>query len=466
VTTFLTFATHAFDRVWKISWSAAVLVALVLLAQKLLGRWLTPRLRQTFSLLIFIRLLLPEVPSSPLSLENLSAPWFSPKASASVMAEPRRAGEQTSPPRRAANTTHPPLGNAREHASFASPPRLDPAAPRFSALQWSSLTWAGGCLCLVGLAGWRYWRWHGLISRGRSITEPRLLGLLEEARATMGVRQPVQLIALARLYSPAVFGLRRVCLLLPESVAAQLSGREMRLVFLHEMAHIRRHDLTLNLLLMAVQFLHWFNPLVWLATHRIRADGELVCDDMVMKKLVAAEHPFYGQVLLRLISEFSAETPAVPGAIHVVSSKQEIKRRLIMIKNHRSSGFGAGLVTALAVAALVCATYTRAQEVAVGASKASFELSSAGPEDRAAAASQLGRDMIGAWVLIGEPGQTGKAPASGGRYKFFTGSHWCITQADPDNHVVIFNHGGEYWFDGNEYVEVLEYANPSSLSDL
>ena len=137
-----------------------------------------------------------------------------------------------------------------------------------------------------------------------------------------------------------------------------------------------------------------------------------------------------------------------------------------MIKNHRSSGFGAGLVTALAVAALVCATYTRAQEVAVGASKASFELSSAGPEDRAAAASQLGRDMIGAWVLIGEPGQTGKAPASGGRYKFFTGSHWCITQADPDNHVVIFNHGGEYWFDGNEYVEVLEYANPSSLSDL
>ena len=100
----------------------------------------------------------------------------------------------------------------------------------------------------------------------------------------MGVRQPVQLIALARLYSPAVFGLRRVCLLLPESVAAQLSGREMRLVFLHEMAHIRRHDLTLNLLLMAVQFLHWFNPLVWLATHRIRADGELVCDDMVMKK--------------------------------------------------------------------------------------------------------------------------------------------------------------------------------------
>jgi len=239
----------------------------------------------------------------------------------------------------------------------------------------------------------------------------------------------------------------------------------MRLVFLHEMAHIRRHDLGLNVLLMAAQFLHWFNPLVWLATHRIRADGELVCDDMVMNSLVAVERPSYGQVLLRLMDEFSAETSAFPGGIRVVSNKKEIKRRLIMIKNHRSSGFGGGLVTALVVAALVGATYTRAQDSVANASKASFELSSAGVADQnqTAPPAQLARDLIGTWVLIGEPGKTGKAPASGGRYKFFTGSRWCITQADPDNHVVIFNHGGAYWWDGNEYVEALEYANPSTL---
>jgi hypothetical protein len=69
-------------------------------------------------------------------------------------------------------------------------------------------------------------------------------------------------------------------------------------------------------------------------------------------------------------------------------------------------------------------------------------------------------------VLIGKPGKTGKAPASGGRYMFFTGSHWCISQADPDNHVVIFNHGGDYWFEGNEYVEALKYANPSTLEGI
>jgi beta-lactamase regulating signal transducer with metallopeptidase domain len=452
----LTFGEHAFERIWKISLSAAILAVLVFLAQKLLGRWLTPRLRQALSLLIFIRLLLPAVPSSRLSLENLSGRWPSPIRAASVMAAPAPSGELARPSRLAANSSRPTPGKSLDNKQITSPPRLDSIVSRLSVLEWISMTWACGCLCLVAFASWRYWRWNGLIARGRPITDPRLLELLDDARAMMGVRPPVKLIAMTRLDSPAVFGLGRVCLLLPESATAQLSAREMRLVFLHEMAHIRRHDLGLNVLLMAVQFLHWFNPLVWLATHRIRADGELVCDDMVMNSLAAAERPGYGQVLLRLIDEFSAETPAFPGGIRVVSSKQEIKRRLIMIKNHRSSGVGGGLVTAVLGVALISATYTRGQD------RVSIT-SNGGVADQTAATSQLGRDMIGTWVLIGEPGKTGKAPASGGRYKFFTGSHWCITQADPDNHVVIFHHGGDYWFDGNEYVEAVEYANPSTL---
>ena len=49
--TLSTLGEHAFERIWKISLSAAILAALVFLAQKLLGRWLTPRLRQALSLL-------------------------------------------------------------------------------------------------------------------------------------------------------------------------------------------------------------------------------------------------------------------------------------------------------------------------------------------------------------------------------------------------------------------------------
>jgi beta-lactamase regulating signal transducer with metallopeptidase domain len=363
--TLLALSERAFDWTWKTSLNAAVLAALVFLAQKLLSRWLTPRFRYTLSLLIFIRLLFPPVPSSPRSLENLCRLGSSPKESAAATIAPEPLTEEANPARLADISAAVSTGSASRISPVISHLPA-PLAPRLPVRAWISLVWAGGCLGLVMLAGWRYRQWHGLIARGQPISDPPLLALLDSARAAMGVRRPVKLIAVTRLNSPAVFGYRRVCLLLPQSATGPLSAQELRMVFLHEMAHVRRHDVGLNFLFIAVQFLHWFNPLVWLAIHRIRADRELVCDGMVMSHLPAAQRPHYGQVLLKLMSGFSAETPVFAGALPVVGSIQEIKRRLIMIKHYGHGSFGAGLATALAVAALTCATFTRAQEQVAG----------------------------------------------------------------------------------------------------
>ena len=367
--TLLALGQNAFQWTWKTSVSAALLVALVFLAQKLLSRWLTPRLRYTLSLLILIRLLFPVVPSSPLSLENLFLRRAVPAESASAPIAPKPATEEANPAPLAGIfpgispgiSPGNPLGN---------PPGVSPAvshvpappAPGLSLRARISLVWACGFLCLMALAVWRYRQWIRLMAQGQPISDPPLLELLDSARQDMGVRHPVKLVAVARLSSPAVFGFWRVCLLLPQSAASQLSAQELRMVFLHEMAHVRRHDVGLNFLLIAVQFLHWFNPLVWLASHRIRADREMVCDAMTLSRLPAAERPRYGQVLLKLMENFSAETPFFPGAVPVVGSKQEIKQRLLMIKHQRHGSFGAGLATALALAALACATFTRAQD--------------------------------------------------------------------------------------------------------
>ena len=75
------------------------------------------------------------------------------------------------------------------------------------------------------------------------------------------------------------------------------------------------------------------------------------------------------------------------------------------------------------------------------------------------APSPLAKDLIGTWILVGEPGHVSEAPAAGGSLKFFTGRHWTITQADPKTGVTIFHHGGTYALKGNEYLETVEYAN-------
>jgi hypothetical protein len=83
-----------------------------------------------------------------------------------------------------------------------------------------------------------------------------------------------------------------------------------------------------------------------------------------------------------------------------------------------------------------------------------------------AASSQLARDMMGTWVLVGKPGNVREAPEAGGRLKFRTGRHWTMTQASPDTGLIIMHDGGTYTLDGDKYVETIEYANPSTANDI
>jgi hypothetical protein len=82
------------------------------------------------------------------------------------------------------------------------------------------------------------------------------------------------------------------------------------------------------------------------------------------------------------------------------------------------------------------------------------------------ASSQLARDMMGTWVLVGKPGNVREAPEAGGRLKFRTGRHWTMTQANPDTGLTIMHDGGTYTLDGDKYVETIEYANPSTANDI
>ena len=239
---------------------------------------------------------------------------------------------------------------------FVSAPPSRPSA--LSVAEVLGLAWACGLLALVSLAGWRYAQWCRLIRQGRRLSDPRLLALLDGARQAMGVRRPVTLVAMARLGSPAVFGFRRVRLLLPETALDQLTDQDLRLLFLHEMAHVRRHDMLLNVLLMAVQFVHWFNPLLWLGLHRLRADRELVCDAMVLQRTRPEERLSYGSLLLKLLTDFPADQAMIPTAVPVVSSQRELKRRIILIKHQRSASRGVYVATVMAAVALACLTFT------------------------------------------------------------------------------------------------------------
>jgi bla regulator protein BlaR1 len=87
-----------------------------------------------------------------------------------------------------------------------------------------------------------------------------VLEVLHETRQTLEVRRPVQILETRWVEGPALFGLKRLRLLLPIGLAGQFSRRELRYIFLHELGHVRRRDLGWNWLTVLLQGVFWFNP--------------------------------------------------------------------------------------------------------------------------------------------------------------------------------------------------------------
>ena len=94
----------------------------------------------------------------------------------------------------------------------------------------------------------------------------------------------------------------RPTVLLPRA-ASEWSGDRIRVVLHHELAHVERHDWAIQMMAELLRCFYWFNPLVWLACHRLRQESEQACDDAVLG--TGVEAPEYAAHLLDVARAFS-----------------------------------------------------------------------------------------------------------------------------------------------------------------
>ena len=153
----------------------------------------------------------------------------------------------------------------------------------------------------------------------------------------MRVRTPIGLFEASGIRSPALYGFIRPRILLPTGLVETFLPHELRHVFLHELAHVQRRDIAWNWVLAVLQLLHWFNPFVWLAFARMRADREMACDAMALSVAGIAERTQYGATVIKLLESFRPNTAALPGLIGIFESRNQMKSRIRMIADFKIS---------------------------------------------------------------------------------------------------------------------------------
>lgn len=100
---------------------------------------------------------------------------------------------------------------------------------------------------------------------------------------------------------PATIGFFKPIILLPAVCLTQLTPQQIEAIILHELSHIRRNDFFLNLVLVVIETILFFNPAVFIFMKTIREERENCCDDLVLSNNYEPLH--YAKALLTFSRE-------------------------------------------------------------------------------------------------------------------------------------------------------------------
>ena len=117
-------------------------------------------------------------------------------------------------------------------------------------------------------------------------------------------------------------------IVLPRTLASALTQAQLRMVVVHEQAHIRRRDDQIGLLLRLVVSLSWFSPF----THRLFAAWseaiEIQCDQAVVAAQSCSRRREYVQTLVKIMRFAQQQNDHLPVASFATTSIRREKMRI------------------------------------------------------------------------------------------------------------------------------------------
>ena len=318
-----------FRWIIETSWQASLMALAVLAIQYFFRRRLNPRWSYSLWLLVLLRLLLPEIPTSTFSIFHVAP------SSPIVWANPAPLP-----------TTFAPLPNPVPFPVHS----LRPGISDVLALLWLT----GVLIGFVFTWGVNH-NFHRHLRHRLPLQNRRLQKLLDRAVQQVGLKHSPLLYEHPRIGSPAIMGLFRPVLLLPPGSSDRFDDDEWHLIFLHELAHLKRGDLIVQWLIALMQILHWFNPVLWLVFRRIRTDREPATDALVLSHAGESQKERYGDTLLKLLEHFQ-QRHSLPGLVGILEDQDHFKKRFQLIAEYTRGAYGWSLL-ALALILVIGAVF-------------------------------------------------------------------------------------------------------------
>jgi beta-lactamase regulating signal transducer with metallopeptidase domain/HEAT repeat protein len=241
--------------------------------------------------------------------------------------------------------------------------------------------WAGVALLLAGWLGYGALAVRRIVRNSHPLDTQDWLTPLWEVADRLELEEPPRLLGSPDAKMPFACGFLKPTIVLPNDCESWSADRR-RAVLLHELAHVKRHDLVGHTLGRFACAIYWFHPLVWTAAKQLRNESERACDDLALS--CGARASDYAEHLLDIVT--SVRRDSTPVVALAMARRKEFEGRMLAILDpelrHSSPSRrqSLALIGSLALIAVVVGAAAPARRVAEAPSRVATKAPAIDPD--------------------------------------------------------------------------------------
>lgn len=358
----------------EISAMASLMIVMVIAIRRSMSKRVDPLIMLLLWTMVLVRLCLPVIFASPIHISDLVpkassiqgtigelSSVYEPLLDPSDKAPKDMLGNRQSYQAKQSETPSSPLGKAKP---LATESHKKPVKNNLSIWEAMTILWAMGIISILFIAIREMILFRRKLLFCKPIVGRQIIKMVEEHKEDAGIKRKVTLLECDFVQSPVVFGYIKPNILLPTAFAREMNWDRLNSILLHEICHIKRHDLFLNYIWLLAKAVHWFNPLVWIAYRLYQDDVEIYCDQMVVNRLSEGNRLTYSESLIEAVRFSRQKGTSLPSAAtSLYGSRSKLKERIVrLVKPQKKSRTSACISMLLSIVMLIMGFTTACQK--------------------------------------------------------------------------------------------------------
>ncbi len=358
--------TDILKLLFEMSFVASVMIGIVLLVRRGLSKRLNPSMMLLLWAMVLMRLCVPLTFDSPVQLVNFPIRAYNGYREPAAISQPPAAGIPATNNPEIPQTNTQSENHTTSQTTVTDNDKADTQTPGGfikTISLWSVLVaiWIAGGITTLNLFIRKANRFSKKLNICQSVTDIGILDIIRRYSQELGVKKKIMVLICDFVHASAIFGYFKPRILIPSQFIKHMNRNSLGAIMLHEMVHIRRHDILLHYIWLAARALHWFNPLVWIAYKRYEDDVEVCRDQEVVGWSSADGALQYSQSLLEAARFSKIRTSSVPSlTTSLFENNSKLKQRISRLLRPRKKSKIAVTICALLLAIMLIACFTTA----------------------------------------------------------------------------------------------------------